>query len=416
MKYFFVLGNNPTLSLAELTAVLDLKNSPKGKIEFFDNILVIDLAGEIDPETLIRHLGGTVKIGKVTGELPGKCGIKNLIDSATLLLKKDRYDAKVNFGFSLYGNLKFNIKALGMETKKYFREQGAICRWVVSQERALSSVVVTENKLIETGADLALIGFNASILIGKTLAVQPFKELSRRDYGRPARDDRSGMLPPKLAMIMINLTGCRPSDMMHENTALLDPFCGSGTILTEAALMGFKNLIGTDASPKAIKDTKENIEWIIGNLPVRQAGCDLEIGNLILNITDVRNLSKSIAKDSVGCIVTEPFLGPQRGRIDMKHVLAELERLYIESLKEFSKVLRAGGRVVMVWPVFGNSELGIGHKDMERAGFKIVDPVPASLSQNKNIGLTHRQTIIYGRQGQRVWREIVVLEKQKKSN
>lgn len=46
---------------------------------------------------------------------------------------------------------------------------------------------------------------------------------------------------------------------------ILDPFCGSGTILTEAMLINYKNLIGADISPKAINDTKKNIEWIIRN-------------------------------------------------------------------------------------------------------------------------------------------------------
>src|SRR5205823_3602162 len=87
-------------------------------------------------------------------------------------------------------------------------------------------------------------------------AVQPFEQFSARDFGRPGRDDLSGMLPPKLAIIMINLAA---NDTI---SVLLDPFCGSGTILSEALLLGYKNLIGSDISEKAVADTKTNLDWI----------------------------------------------------------------------------------------------------------------------------------------------------------
>jgi hypothetical protein len=42
---------------------------------------------------------------------------------------------------------------------------------------------------------------------------------------------------------------------------------------------------------------------------------------------------------------------------------------------------------------------------------KIINPIPESFRNNKIIRLTDRNTIIYGREGQRVWREIVILGK-----
>ena len=118
----------------------------------------------------------------------------------------------------------------------------------------LSSVVVEQNKLTTAqGAEIVIVQFDKKLFLGKTIAVQPFKELSFRDYGRPARDDYSGMLPPKLAQIMLNLSGAKPAD------TILDPFCGSGTILTEAMLMGYQDLVGSDVSSKAIEDTGKNI-------------------------------------------------------------------------------------------------------------------------------------------------------------
>ncbi len=43
---------------------------------------------------------------------------------------------------------------------------------------------------------------------------------------------------------------------------ILDPFCGSGTILQEAMLLGFKNIYGSDKDKRAIANSKENINWL----------------------------------------------------------------------------------------------------------------------------------------------------------
>ncbi len=136
-------------------------------------------------------------------------------------------------------------------------------RYVENKEEALSSVTVAKNGLTNRGREFLIsplfkegAGGGQRYSLAKTEAVQPFEQFSARDFGRPGRDDLSGMLPPKLAMIMINLA------QTSLNSILLDPFCGSGTILSEALLLGYKNLIGSDISEKAVEDTKINIDWI----------------------------------------------------------------------------------------------------------------------------------------------------------
>ena len=151
----------------------------------------------------------------------------------------------------------FNKKDYGLKLKKYFATEKISSRFVISKEKTLSSVVVTQNKLLTRGIEVVLAADGDNILIGETLAVQPFKDLSLRDYGRPVRDDLSGMLPPKLAQIMINLAQVDP-----EKAVIIDPFCGTGTILSEAVVLGYKNLFGSDISLKAVEDTRKNISWL----------------------------------------------------------------------------------------------------------------------------------------------------------
>ncbi len=395
MKYFFILGNNPTLSLAEISAIFDLS---KNKGHFvIPNIFILDTEENIKPTELIKRLGGTIKIGIINDKInPNN---QTIINKANDLIDEHNKEGKFKFGFSNYGNQKINLKPIGMEIKKYLKEQSVSCRWITSKEKTLSSVVVEQNKLTSKGIEIVFIPNaenNKEIFIGKTLAVQPFKELSYRDYGRPARDDESGMLPPKLAQIMINLVQAKLEDI------ILDPFCGSGTIITENLLMGYKNLIGSDVSEKAGADKKKNISWITKNWK-------LKIGKLEIYQQDSTKLSKIIKPESIDVIVTEPFLGPQRGKIDIKKTVPELEQLYNKSLKEFNKILKTNGRVVMIWPIFlkaNSTKLNLDLND-----FKIIEPLPEYLINNKDLKITPRNTIIYGRQGQKIWREIVILEK-----
>ena len=415
MQYFFILGTNPTLSIAELSAIFSLnKNNkkhghPAGYIAS-NNVFLIETNKEINAQELIKKIGGVIKIGKIAAKSDAQNQEKILEEIKKLLKPKS---GKFKFGISCYNKKKINIKPLAMEIKKYLREQNVSCRWVTSRETTLSSVVVEQNKLTSKGAEIVLINLKggSEVLIGQTLAVQPFKELSFRDYGRPARDDRSGMLPPKLAQIMINLSAIEPHyvethcNASLRNAVILDPFCGSGTILTEAMLMGYENLIGADISKKAINNTEKNINWIKTKFhPAILCGIKFQLYNK--NATE---LSKLIKPNSIDAIITEPYLGPQRGKFDIKKTVHELEQLYTKSLAEFKKVLKPNGQIVMIWPIFRVTD-NVERITADLNGFKITNPIPENLQNQKTIQLTDRNTIIYGRPGQKIWREIVVLE------
>ena len=157
MTYFFILGNNPALSIAELRAVF-----PNSKGEILANqVFLMDIAEPIEPQKLIRRLGGTIKFGLVGEEvrdfkkLAVLTRVKKILDP---MIKSGSITGKFNFGFSDYANSgKINFNELGMETKKYLKNQGINCRWVISREKILSSVVVEQNKLISSGAEIVFI-------------------------------------------------------------------------------------------------------------------------------------------------------------------------------------------------------------------------------------------------------------------
>jgi len=405
MKYYFVLGNNPTLSALEIAFYFQREKIDHQIIGNSNEILLLETKKEIDAEKILDSLGGTIKIGKIIAEQkPNQTDamliLKFLIHNSRFLIP----DSKINFGFSQYALSKssFRLPAnFGFELKKLLKEKNISSRFVISRDKNLSSVVVTKN-LLGKGAEFCFIDDKDKVYIGETLAVQKFAEYSARDYGRPGRDAVSGMLPPKLAKIMLTLS--RISVDESGRTQILDPFCGSGTILQEAILLGYKNLIGSDISERAIADTKKNLEFItkkLTNLPTYQ----------LINLSATDLISK-IKPNSINAIITEPFLGPPlRGgesREKIQKILAELSELYLKSFTEFKKILKPDGKIVIVFPAFKfkNEILYLPVlNQLKKEGFNPSFEIPAEL---KNLNLTPRHSIIYSRPDQKVMREIFI--------
>ena len=414
MTYFFILGNNPTLSIAEIINVLAKQIV---KIEKFSSeVLLIKLSEKISTLELQSQLGGTIKIGQVVDQVDLN-SFSDLINKVWQFLPKNL--PNLQFGFSVYylGDQKKNIskklKKAALEVKARFKKQGIGCRWVESKEKVLSSVILQKNKILSRGTEIVFLIDNNKCYIGKTLSCQSFKDYALRDFGRPARVIKRGMIPPKLGQIMLNLS--RDPDFLPERALILDPFCGTGTILQEALLMGFKSIIGTDKNKRTIVSAQKNLEWLAQN--TKQSLKDVTIF-----YSDVRKLSKKIRAKSVGAIVTEPYLGPLKfSSSEYSFIVRELGQLYLLAFEQFSRILKTNRKVVIIFPIFsarGGSALG-GKKELhflpildklKSQGWQIQTPIPCSLLKNPVIKITKRESIIYSRTDQKVLREVLIFK------
>jgi tRNA G10 N-methylase Trm11 len=396
--YWFILGRETLLSAAEIAAVLNLK-----KITVRDNlILETELPNKYSTTALMNKLGGTIKIARVIG---ANFNYDSLI--AALVKQLHTQTGKIEFGVSVYNGHDSKLsESLGKAAKRIIKADGKNARYVYKREPILSSVTVAKNGLDKNGGELIVLQNKpGSYDVAVTEAVQPFEAWGERDFGRPGRDDVSGMLPPKLALMMINLAQAQGDD------AILDPFCGSGTILTEAMLLGFNNLIGSDISAKAITDTQTNIDWTqntlrspVTNLKSSQpkAGRPLaEILNPKLFTSNITDLNQHLSQHTVNAIITEPYLGhPLTGRETREQLTeqtSELKQLYLSAFQQFKKLLSPGGTVIMIIPRFRfrHDWVTIDIKeDIKKLGF-----MPNPL-------LPGHDSLLYARANQHVGREV----------
>jgi len=416
--YFFILGQNPTLSISEIYSRLNADFNVDTNTDIHrlsEEVLILERKEKLNCQNLQEKLGGTIKIGEIisrinTNIITNNTNITREISKSLAKIRKE--SKKVYFGFSLYRldnkfkikGLRFKIKNFALEIKKELKEKGISSRWVESKERILSSVVVQKNKLLTSGAEFCFLVSKEKKYLGRTLTCQEFEEYEFRDFGRPSRKIEKGMIPPKLAKIMINLA------RVKEEATILDPFCGSGTILQEAILMGYKNVIGTDLNEGAVKNSQENIKWLLKNFQA--------ISNVQIFKTDVRNLSQKIPRNSIEAIITEPYLGPIRIEKEqtekrIENLIKELNNLYLMAFKEFKKVLKKNSRIVIIFPVFRiNQKLYFLPilAQIKKSGWQIIDPIPKNLRENPVIKLTERDSVIYSRPGQKILREIFIFK------
>lgn len=377
-----VLGNTPELSALELGVPYT-----GGQIALTEK-----------PADL-KRLGGTVKLADQIGTADRN--LKNL-DQLFNLLTTVASDHKLVFGFSLYAgdatitekdlkSCQQKMRGVGLDWKKKLKAEGRSVRFVVSDDVALSSVIVTNEHLLRDQTDFILALYHDQVVLGRTTAVQDFRTFSDRDFGRPQRDSFSGMLPPKVARMMLNIgTDClyQPVETCHD-MSLLDPFCGSGTVIQEALQLGFTKVTGSDISEKCIADTTDNINWLIEQVPT------INTEDLNLYQHDVLTLGDILPPHSINVVVGEGYLGPVNLN-NLPTITKELTTFYRDTFAVLKELLTPTGRIILAVPSWKQGD-GLLELDLDQA------IAAAGLK-------SWHAPIVYGRAAARVVRKILFLK------
>lgn len=410
MQYAAVLGHQPHLSLAELQSVIpgfDLKRVVRGQVAIFDT-------SETLAPGVLEGLGGTVALAeRITENDLGFDDIPQVVSKETAGVKK-----KITFGLRCYGVPSRDIRIMYRKTKDLLKYQTRPCRYIGNDEHPAATALLRDSDILtgKRGREIFLISEERGLWVGRTIAAQDINAYTHRDMKKPVRDTTVGLLPPKLAQIMLNLGGWLAASgkkvetgkkMKAPKLTVLDPFCGTGVIPMEALLRGW-NVLASDNSAKAVNGTQKNLEWL-----------RKELGILKKDVTDTvwkQDATKPFAlKTMPDMIVTETSLGPnlekRSSQRDAQKLKSDSEKLEAEFLRNVSKTL-PGVPVVLSLPFWRIKGARI---QLEKIWDVITEcgytpTLPACIEPSA----PGRLSLLYERRDQFVGREIVMLMAKRK--
>ncbi|NDK08355.1 hypothetical protein EOM39_03865 [Candidatus Gracilibacteria bacterium] len=328
--FAFELGREYRLSIAEIYALF-----PEMEIIYVDEkILLVDNINEDGLIKITPKMGGTIKIIKCLSDKS-----YDLSEINDLMISLFTDERKTNYAVNFYGKTKANQKDFLLKSKKYFAKSGLSTRFVNQDFQNIKSYLVAKEKLIETKTDFNIFFTPLDTFVGSTIFVQDIDSYAKRDFGK-TRDMQVGMLPPKLAQMMINIGGGK---------SIYDPFCGLGTILLESIISGNNEVYGSDISEDMIKSTKKNIDFIKDEF-----NTDLKTSEVIkLDAKDIAN-SPILNNNKIDSIVTEGYLGEIFGKHSIDIDKVKNQRLILANIYTsfFSGLKKVGftGNIVISFP------------------------------------------------------------------
>ena len=402
MNYLAVLGRQATISLAELGALFsNVRQITPNLATFFANST---------PD--INRLGGTLKLAVQLDQKP--------LDYLANLPA-----GKITLGISDYSDKASPKSAIttALKLKKILVRHHRSVRVVENKTATLSTATSLHNGLSsKNNRKVELIKVNNNWY--QVVGIQNIDAYAQRDQARPARDARVGMLPPKLAQVLINLCGPLPA-----RSRILDPFCGTGVVLQEALLMGYC-AYGTDLNPRMIEYAKKNLHWLATNYAQtgdrynskqffsehrellraclsesHKDGREREREEKNLFRVDIGDATSHKWHPPIDAVACESYLGQPMSNIPseikLKQQKQECTNIILGFLKNLSNQIEPGTPVTIATPTWLRPD-----GTYERLG------ILAFLEDlGYNVDNKSREGLIYHRDGQIVARDIIILRK-----
>jgi hypothetical protein len=400
-KSVCILGRQPALGLAELESLYGAEH-----IRPIDSATLLDIDA---PDINFKRLGGTIKVARILATLPSTGWVdikKYLLDNVPGHLKLAA-PGKFTLGLSFYGLeapvADINRLALGIK-----KASGRSMRVVPNKTAVLNSAQVLHNRLTSLGAwELLLIKHGQQTLLAQTFFVQDIEAYGARDQARPKRDARVGMLPPKLAQIIINLAVGEIENresriengeekIPNSKIRLLDPFCGTGVILQEAMLMGY-NVLGSDIDPRMVKYSKENLAWLVKQNPKIEVQTSVDEAD-----------ATSAAWPGFNLVASELYLGrplnslPGRAKLD--EIIQDVNTITRKFLKNLAGQMKSGQRATLAVPAWKKPDGQFIH-------LPLLDQLTDMGYNYLDLKHVPKTALLYYREDQVVARQLIRLEK-----
>jgi tRNA (guanine10-N2)-dimethyltransferase len=324
VKLFFLLsGEHPTLPFSEVEAILKAEGHQYKILGRNTQVLRLE-ANPQSVESIVRRVAMT-----------RACSIELLNTKA------------------VSSNILREIRSIPFE--KYVRKRGTFVvrlrrireaapdvevPWLEQELGGVILDAVEGMKVKLTDPDMTFFGVLTDdvFVFGLRVAEIPAKPfVGRRPRKRPFFHPSA--MPAKLARCMVNLAQCKVGDVV------LDPFCGTGSFLVEAGLIGCR-VVGFDVQLRMVRGSKRNLRFFS---------------------VDPEGLVQADARyppiRQVDCVVTDPPYG--RASTTRGRQIVEIVRDLLSTLED--NVLR-GKRICLASP----KSVNIG-KLAGDAGFKLVE-------------------------------------------
>jgi len=402
-----ILGRQPALGLAELESLY----GADAVTLIRPNVAKLDRPWQ---EVSLFQLGGSTRSARILTELPVASWplVEKFFISAVLDRLNYFGEGKIKIGVSAYG---FNIStarlaASTLALKKAIRNSGHSVRIVPNQSLELNTAQLEYNGLTRalsntkngepaqsSGHEFLLIATGqGTTLLAQTISAQDIRFYTIRDRGRPKRDARVGMLPPKLAQIILNLAlpKLRKKDIA-DNLVVLDPFCGTGVMLQESLLVGHATY-GTDLDKRLIDYSAANLTWFEASYGPPGKQYKLETGDATTHTW----------QQPIDCIASETYLGQPFSSVPVPEKLEAVRstcNVIIEKfLRNIGRQIKPGTRLCLAVPAWQIASGSFRH-------LPLIDQL-GDLGYNR-VRFEHvrNEQLLYYRENQIVARELLVL-------
>lgn len=386
-----ILGRQPALGIAELEQLYGSRD-----VRWFSDISALVDADSFDFE----RLGGSQKAGRVVAELTGDWRRVSMQLVRAYLEAWSGHDGKITLGISAYGFrvTSRDVQKTGLILKSKLKEKGVSLRLIPNADAALNTATSHHNKLGLSDNHVELIVVRASngkVIIAESVGAQNITAIAARDQARPKTDAFVGMLPPKLARMMVNMAIGSPDDTNPQHR-VLDPFCGTGVVLQEAYLLGC-DVYGTDLSPKMVDYSSVNLNWLQEKM------------NLSNNVTIAEGDAMTFQWDQpISAVVCETYLGqpfsappsPEK----LQEVVGNCDHIISEFFRNLAKQIEPGTPLCVGVPAWRDSSGRFTH-------LPLIDKLSSLGYDRVQLKNARNEQLLYYRENQVVARELLLLEK-----
>lgn len=308
VKFFFLLsGENPTLPFSEVKSILEAEGYDYKVLGDLPQVLRIESSLEC-----VASIGLRASMTRV-------CGLELFNCEAEVDEIIDNVEA-ADLGQVMEDGDSFIVRV-----KRVRGSAPEIGRWKLEQK--IGGTIFREIKNVKVdlkNPKRTLMGILAgkSFIFGLKVAEIRAKSFVERGPSKRAFFHPTAM-PAKLARCMVNLAQPRKGELV------LDPFCGTGSFLVEASLIGCR-VLGFDADRRMVEGSVRNLS----HYGVEPEG---------LSVADARSLP--LVDSSIDCVVTDPPYGISATTFGLRP--ADLIETFLSTIAD---KIRKGGQICLAAP------------------------------------------------------------------